>query len=145
MVITVIVLIILAGVGINLTLGENGILRRAEDSQKLADEATVKEKVETAVLEVQIEEVTESGRLTLQKLYETLESKDSNITLNDYSEGDEQLTGTYNLNGEIYGFIIDSGFNVIIGEVEEPEPKAVSFGEVTWNYRRKLDKRKYSI
>ena len=54
LVITIIVLIILAGVGINLTLGDNGILRRAQDAQKLSDKATVKEKVEVAIVDALI-------------------------------------------------------------------------------------------
>ena len=132
LVITIIVLIILAGVAINLTLGENGILRRAEDAEKLSNEATVKEKIETAVLQVQVEEVVETGRLTLQKLYKNLESKDSNITLNEYVEGDTQLTGTYLFNGKEYSFIIDSNFIVTLGEIEEAEPQPISFGEITW-------------
>ena len=141
LVITIIVLIILAGVAINLTLGENGILRRAQDAQKLSDKATVKEKIEVAIVEVQVEEVTSTGSLTLQKLYETLESKDSNITLNEYTQGDTELTGTYNLNGKIYNFTIDSQFNVIIGDgegdgapdEEQPEKEPVQIGEIVWN------------
>ena len=133
LVITIIVLIILAGVAINLTLGDNGILKRAENARELSNKATVKEKVELAIVEVQVEEVTSTGRLTLQKLYETLESKDSNITLNEYAEGDTELTGTYTLNGKTYSFTINNKFEVETGDAEEVAAKPIKFGELVWN------------
>ena len=50
LVITIVVLIILAGVAINLTIGENGIFTRAENSRQQSDEKTVKEKIEIAII-----------------------------------------------------------------------------------------------
>ena len=90
----------------------------------------LKEKIENAVLEVQIEEITNAGTLTLQKLYESLETKDSNISLEEYKDGDTVLKGTYTLDGKAYEFTIDKEFKVVVGE--EAQPKPLSFGEVTW-------------
>ena len=126
LVITVIVLIILAGVAISLTVGENGILTRAQNSKKQSTQDMLKEKIENAVLEVQIEEITNAGTLTLQKLYESLETKDSNISLEEYKDGDTVLKGTYTLDGKAYEFTIDENFKVVVGE--EAQPKPLSFG-----------------
>ena len=90
----------------------------------------LKEKIDNAVLEVQIEEITNVGTLTLQKLYESLETKDSNISLEEYKDGDTVLKGTYTLDGKAYEFTIDENFKVVVGE--EAQPKPLSFGEVTW-------------
>ena len=113
-----------------MTVGENGILTRAKNSKKQSTQDMLKEKIENAVLEVQIEEITNAGTLTLQKLYESLETKDSNISLEEYKDGDTVLKGTYTLDGKAYEFTIDENFKVVVGE--EAQPKPLSFGEVTW-------------
>ena len=133
LVITIVVLIILAGVGINLTIGENGILTRAKNARQQSDEETVREKIETAIVELQVEEVSQTGRLSLKNLYENLESKDSNITLNEYSDGDTVLTGTYTINGKTYSIVINEKFKVEVEEETEAEVKPVQVGEIVWN------------
>lgn len=132
LVITIIILIILAGVVINLTLGESGILNRAKNAQKLSLKETIKEKIETVVLESQIEEVTNGGTLTHEKLYDILTQKDESISLEDYNEGDTVLKGRYTLEDEReFEFTIDENLKVIVGE--EVKPKPIKFGKITWN------------
>ena len=46
LVVTIIVLLILAGVAISLTIGENGILTRAQNATKKWDEAEAQEETE---------------------------------------------------------------------------------------------------
>lgn len=46
LVVTIILLIILAGIALNLVMGENGILTRAGDSQRTQDVARISEKLE---------------------------------------------------------------------------------------------------
>ena len=133
LVITIVVLIILAGVAINLTIGENGIFTRAKNARQQSDEETVREKIETAIVELQVEEVSQTGRLSLKNLYENLESKDSNITLNEYSDGDTVLTGTYTINGKTYSIVINEKFKVEVGDEAEVEEKPVQVGELVWN------------
>lgn len=55
LVITIIVLIILAGVAINLTLGENGILTKAKQAKQKSEEAEAREKLEIVLLNANIE------------------------------------------------------------------------------------------
>ena len=55
LVVTIIVLIILAGVSINLVLGENGIVTKAKEAKKAQTIAETKEKIGTEILAAQIE------------------------------------------------------------------------------------------
>lgn len=49
LVVTIIVLLILAGVALNLTIGENGIFRRAEDTAKIYSQSAVLEEAKMAI------------------------------------------------------------------------------------------------
>ena len=51
LVITIVVLIILAGVAINMTLGENGIFTKAQEAKKMQEIATAKEQIGLEILE----------------------------------------------------------------------------------------------
>ncbi len=130
LVITIILLIILAGVAINLAVGQNGLFKRAKEAKLSMQEATVKEIIQNIILEMQIDELEKGGNLSLNQVAENLIIKDSNITLEEYTEGEKELKGTYNLNGEEYKFIINEKLEVeIIGKAEE---KKVSIQEITW-------------
>ena len=50
LVVTVIVLLILAGVAINLTVGDNGLFRRAQNAADTYQEASEREAIELAVV-----------------------------------------------------------------------------------------------
>lgn len=52
LIITIIVLLILAGVTINLTMGENGLFKVAQDAAKSYEEARSKRKVRTSISRV---------------------------------------------------------------------------------------------
>lgn len=54
--ITVVVLIILAGVSINAILGDDGIIKKAQESANLAKESEAKEIINRAVLEFRLTE-----------------------------------------------------------------------------------------
>ncbi len=56
LIITIIVLLILAGVSISMVVGENGILNRATDAKRKSDQATTKENIEMAVIGALTEE-----------------------------------------------------------------------------------------
>lgn len=95
-------------------------------------EATVKEIIEHIILQMQIDEIEKGGNLTLKQVAENLEIKDSNITLEEYIEGEKELKGTYNLNGEEYKFTINEKLEVeIIGKAEKEE-KIVNIENITW-------------
>lgn len=58
LVITIIILIILAGIAINLSIGENGIFRRVQQAKEKYNETTVKEKLELILSEARVEKET---------------------------------------------------------------------------------------
>lgn len=69
LVVTIIVLIILAGISLNLILGENGIIQRAKDSKQQTAIAEYKEKIELIKADVGVKN---EGVITLEKLNEAL-------------------------------------------------------------------------
>ena len=66
LVITIIVLIILAGISINLVLGENGILKRANKGKEEYKEASIKEKIEIALMDYNSEKITNSENIEIE-------------------------------------------------------------------------------
>ena len=61
LVITIIILLILAGITINLTLGENGLLNRAESAKEKHEEEAAREKLELALGEIYSHKTTDSN------------------------------------------------------------------------------------
>ena len=57
LVITIIVLIILAGIAISMTIGENGIFTKAKEAKRLQITAEAKEKIGTEILAAQVEAI----------------------------------------------------------------------------------------
>ena len=83
LVITIVILIILAGVAINLTLGENGILKKAENAREEYKYAQAREKLELEILEVQTKIMDEESRVaTLEDLFSLIDSM--------YEQGEEE-------------------------------------------------------
>ena len=60
LVITIIILLILAGIVINLTIGENGIMKKAIQAGKNYDEAGAREKLELALVDLQTQKIIDS-------------------------------------------------------------------------------------
>ncbi len=86
LVITIVVLIILAGISINLVLGENGLFTKAQNAAKDMDIASLKEQIGTELLSMQIENeennfaVDESDvEKVLSKYGKIIRSEDGNI------------------------------------------------------------------
>ena len=76
LVITIIVLIILAGVAINLTLGQNGLLNRTKEAREKYEIASAKEYIELKIDECIIEK---GGEASLQDIIDYL-AEDSSVT-----------------------------------------------------------------
>lgn len=75
LVITIVILIILAGVAINLTLGENGILNKAKYAREEYQLAQEKEKLEIEILNIQTQIMETEGRIaTLNDLQEEIDT-----------------------------------------------------------------------
>lgn len=86
LVVTIIVLIILAGISINLILGENGIITKSSEAKDLQSEASEKEQILLAMASAQIDNIGEVTQNTLQKSIDDLLGK-------------EKAVVTYNGNG----------------------------------------------
>ena len=58
LVVTIIVLLILAGIALNLTIGENGLITRAQDAVIINENASVYEQLQLVITEYQMENIT---------------------------------------------------------------------------------------
>ncbi len=77
LVITIIVLLILAGVTIATLFGDNGILTQANNAKEKNEEASVKEEVELWLQEYQMDLYKSNNHLTLEQFLE--QKKCSNV------------------------------------------------------------------
>ena len=71
LVVTIIVLIILAGISISLLFGKSGIITRAKKGQEIVDVSTAQDRLELVKSEIPLKEI---------------ENKDSTVNLNNYLE-----------------------------------------------------------
>ena len=129
LVITIIVLIILAGVTINLTLGQNGLFTRAKTAREEYSTAEAKEKLEQEILNVQIQAVQEGKDFNLKYLKEKIDKTKYEITLDD----DENPTiAVIKEIGSNYYLTVDSKLKVTKVEEQQPKPQYVKFSDLTW-------------
>ena len=105
LVITIIVLLILAGVTLSLTLGENGLLKRAEGSKEEYSKSSIKEELEMDIVDMLIQKKGEE--LTKQEIADELGDK---VIIEDVT--DDTITGEY----KDYEITIDKDNNVIVGD-----------------------------
>ena len=105
LVITIVVLIILAGVAINMTLGENGIFTKAQEAKRLQTIGAAKEQIGLEILEAQIEAIDNNEELeqsqveTIVAKYGELQADGDTIILND-TEYEVSLRDIYNTMAE---------------------------------------------
>ena len=113
LVITIIVLIILAGIAISMTIGENGIFTRAKEAKRLQITAEAKEKIGAEILAAQVEAIERNEELeqaqvediiskygTLQDDKDTIILKDNGYTVSllDIYQGTTTSSGSYTEN-----------------------------------------------
>ena len=127
LVITIIVLLILAGVSIAMLTGQKGILTQANNAKNETELASAKEKVELAVIGAISQ--TRDGTLTVGKLRTELANYGGTV------EGD-----TFPVTAKVDGksFTVDANGNVVLaGSSTEPNPPASTengtLGKVTGN------------
>ena len=99
LVVTIIVLIILAGVSINMLVGENGIITQSQRAKEKTEEASTSEMVSIAVLGA----TKENGNIDLAQLKEEIEARGGTVS------GDT-LPTTITLDG--YLFKVDRNGNI---------------------------------
>ena len=110
LIITIIVLLILAGVVISLTIGERGIFNTAQKSALEYGKSQAKEEIELAIAEIETEQLANGETTNLQilasgKLSDKLGGE--NVELEDGA-----ITGLY----KDYEYTIDENLNVTVGE-----------------------------
>ena len=88
LVITIVVLIILAGITINLTIGENGILSKAKKAKEDMNFAAAYERVNLKIIEANTEKMSTDGRTcTLKELEEYLAKEEQiDIVIKSYNK-----------------------------------------------------------
>ncbi len=90
LVITIIVILILAGISIVMLTGENGILTKARQAKEESDYSAAEEKVKIAILEYQVKMKSETLYNILQKI-----------------EGLEEINPNSDMGGPPYTIIVD--------------------------------------
>ncbi|MDO5557656.1 MAG: hypothetical protein Q4G05_05415, partial [Clostridia bacterium] len=81
LIITIVIMLILAGITINLTLGENGIFQKAKLAKQEYELATIKEKMELELSALELEHNTSGGTVTPIGLRENVIEESTKGTL----------------------------------------------------------------
>ena len=139
LVITIIVLLILAGVTLNMIIGENGIFGKANNAKNKTEVAQYEEELRMCILELQADEATKGTTFGIdtirnnlvQKVNELQNTNDIEITT---EEGNATIEGIY----KGYEFTIDEKYVAHIGDkatgiriLTSIEPKGWTQGPVT--------------
>lgn len=113
LVITIVILIILAGILINITLGDNGLFTRAKEGAEKYKEQQAREKVEVMLAEFAVEKEIEGTNLIT-----FLEEQKTKGAIENYTDNGDN-TITVKVDG--YDIIIDSTKAKVIGVVKSGE------------------------
>ncbi len=118
LVITIIVLLILAGVSIAMLTGQNGISTQAQNSKTTSELKSAEEKVKLAIMAARSQ--SETGELDVDKLI-------AEIT-NNYGGTASKTNNGFPVNATVDGknFKIDGDGNVTEGTPSTPEPEKIS-------------------
>lgn len=113
LIITVILLIILAGVVINLSIGENGLFNKAKQTKERYNEIQAKEKLETILAKALIEK-------------ETNTKYNNEDFLDDILTGEDILVNKNTVNVDNYNFLIDREKLKIVESLGETTVKVIN-------------------
>ena len=129
LVITIIILLILAGVAI-VALKNTGLIGKTKDAQLKSLKADAKEKVELAIIEVQTEKTAKGEEVTLKTLHDEMPNINKDITADDYTEGAEELTGTVISGSKTFNYSIDKKLKVTIEDEADEKAFRVEAAEI---------------
>ena len=129
LIITIIVLIILAGVAINLSFGQNGLVTRAKTARQEYNTAEAKERLEQEILNVQIQAVQEGKDFNLKYLKEKIDKTKYEITLDDE---ENPTTAVIKEIASNFYLTVDNKLKVTKVEEKAPQPQYVKFSELTY-------------
>lgn len=113
LVITIIVLLILAGVSINLVIGENGILEKAKNAADLTKSVTVQEAVEMAITNAKIDFFTTKMDKAFYE-YLTYDIFEEQLEKNGY----KMIADKNDISTPYNAFIEDSSIESVTGEYD---------------------------
>ena len=119
LVVTIIVLLILAGVSLSLVAGSNGIMTRTVAARDKHNAATAKERAELAIAEVQME--------WYEKYYVNTGSDATTQTLKEY------LNAKKTLSGSGYIVTIDSATNKVNVKADTEGAEVLAEGTLTYS------------
>ena len=117
LIITIIVLLILAGVTLNMVIGENGIFAKATNAKNKTEVAQYEEELRMCVLEIQTDEATKPTSFGMETIRENLVQKVKELENTEEieittPEGDATIEGIY----KGYEFTIDEKYVAHIGD-----------------------------
>ena len=105
LVVTIVVLLILAGISLNLVLGNNGLIKKSKDAKEETTVADEKEKVEMAYVSAALKKLGDT--VTAEELQEELDSSVGAGKTVVTSNGDGTLNVLFNATGNNYN--VDNG------------------------------------
>ncbi len=108
LIITIILLLILAGVVINVLIGENGLFNVAKQAGEEYEISEIKEEIEYAIVDIKIEKLQNGEELTMDTLEQNLPNKLKDIIVEKNDEG--QIIGEY----KGYDYTITNEYEVIV-------------------------------
>ena len=128
LVVTIIILIILAGVSINLLMSENGIINKAKEAKEKYELEKIREEIELAITDIKIENADKE--FNMKTVINSLPQKLSDVTWNEeVDENTEEPYGYY----KIYEFLINKYYKAIIlgvdDSVQEDEKDEIQIDE----------------
>lgn len=116
LVVTIVVLLILAGITIMYIMGDNGVLKRANKAVVETEKAQIKEELQLKIVDLQLDKV--NGKLTKQEILKGLENLDSI----DMSIIGDTIEGEY----KDYAFIIEEDNSVEVeGKLQGDKPEGL--------------------
>lgn len=120
LIITIIILLILAGISISILNGENGILERAKQSKEEYFYAQAKEEIQIAIMDVQSKKIIEDKNFSINEItFSDLNKSNKNIV--NYDETSHK--GIYSSSNKNINFFIDENLNVIFDRDGTQEKK----------------------
>ena len=111
LVVTIVVLLILAGVSISMVLGNNGIVTKAKETQTAQDKAYAEDVIESGLKAVQIEVLSNTlptGKANVAYVVEKIDDPDFKVKADStdtitYTKG----TSTYDIKVDMTKYIVD--------------------------------------
>ena len=122
MVVTIIILLILAGVSLNFILGENGIITRAKTTGKIQTIATIKEALELEKVDIQVQ----NKKVNLGNYLEQISTGKKNYDLSSKETIDDK--NAYIIVNDQYKFLLKDKEN---GDVEITYEGVAVSGDLT--------------